>query len=487
MKRRSVVAAGIIAISVTSVAPALAAKPPAAKPPSGPQYSKPLVLSDGLGGGEPSIAIDPKAHQYVYIAAPQSVPAFFNAAVGGTNTNGVGFWASSNGGLSFAKGINVGSTTGGGDSDVAVGPDHSVYVADLEAVAADICKSTDHGKTFTSGNFAADGCSAITTNQQGPEDDRPWLSTAPDGSVYLTYHDFAAGFPIVERSTDGGGTFAPCGSILDPQGPAAQNYNPAQGTIVAKPAISPKGSMYVVVTEPPNTSPTVVGAPLSNLYMAVAQQGCTGSTVFANYQIFDGSAAGANLGKIFNAVTMDGGGNLYVVAAGVLSSTQKTTNVYLFHSTDHGVHWSKPIQVNPPGLRSNVMPAIVGGNGAGQVAVGWFGCTQSGDPNSCTSWDYYATQSTDAGTHFLPAKDITGIVHKSNICTLGIDCGTPLDGNGGNGNRNLADFSSAAIDPTTGDVTFAIPGDPGTAACPTGTCVFVVRQTASPLAAPKHR
>ncbi|HET6874155.1 MAG TPA: sialidase family protein, partial [Acidimicrobiales bacterium] len=438
MKRRLFVTAGIVAVAATSAVPAWAG------PSTGPTYTKPVVLSDGLGGGEPSIAIDQKAPQHVYVSAPQSIPAAGNALLGGTNTNGVGFWSSSDGGQTFAKGINVGSTTGGGDSDVAVGSDGSVYVADLEAVAADICKSTDHGKTFTSGNALspADSCTTITTNQNGPEDDRPWLSTTSDGNVYLTYHDFAGGMPIVERSTDGGSTFAPCGAIFDPAGPAAANYNPAQGTIVAKPAIGADNSMYVEVTEPVNTSQTPVGAPLSNLYMAVAQGGCSGSTVFKNYTIFDGSAAGANLGKIFNAVTVDAGGYLYAVAAGTLTSSQTDNNVYLFVSKDHGATWSKPITVNRPDTKANVMPALVGGLQAGQVAIGWFGCTANGDPNQCTKWDYYATQSTDAGQTFTTPVDLTGDIHNANICTVGVYCGTPADGNNGNGNRNLADFAS---------------------------------------------
>jgi hypothetical protein len=454
---------------------------------SGPTWSSPVELQGKLNGGEPSLVFDPSSPNYAYVVAPQAIPAASNALIGGTNTNGVGFWASSNGAQSFGSGINIGSTVGGGDSDVAVDPKNgSVYTADLEAVAADICKSSDHGQSFTSGNAlaAGDACNAVTTNQQGPEDDRPWLNVGPDSSVYLTYHDLAFGAPIVERSTDGGATFTPCGSILDPQGPAGQNYSPEQGTLVAKPAISPDGSMYVEVTEPPQTSTAPVGAPLSNLYMAVAQGGCTGQTVFKNYTIFDGSAAGANLGKIFNAVTMDGAGTLYVIAAGTLSSAQTTNDVYLFVSKDHGQTWSKPMQVNRPSLTANVMPAVAGGLKGGEVAIGWFGCNQTGDPNTCQKWNYYATETFDYGQTFTSPANLTGSVpggyiHYGNICTVGIACGTPADGDGGNGNRDLADFSSAAVQPGTGAVVFAIPGDPtNTSGVPNGTSnVFVVRQT----------
>ena len=45
-----------------------------------------------------------------------------------------------------------------------------MLVADLEAAATDICTSHDFGKTFED----CDG--GIATNQQGPENDREWLT-----------------------------------------------------------------------------------------------------------------------------------------------------------------------------------------------------------------------------------------------------------------------------------------------------------------------
>ena len=44
--------------------------------------------------------------------------------------------------------MNTGAANGGGDTDVEVADDHSVYVADLEAVGTDICTSHDFGKTY---------------------------------------------------------------------------------------------------------------------------------------------------------------------------------------------------------------------------------------------------------------------------------------------------------------------------------------------------
>jgi hypothetical protein len=447
------VAAGCAALA--AVTPAVAGSTSAA-----PKFTKPVMLAK-WSGGEPSISLDPKNPNNIYVVAPQFVPAFANQLIGGPTpaTNGVGFWASYNGGRSFTVSRNIGSTTGGGDSDVEVGSDGTIYVADLEATAAAICVSHDKGNTWNSGNAvsAADKCDTVTTNQQGPENDRQWLTIGhgQQDTVYLTYHDFAAGFPIIERSDDGGGTFAPCGSIIDPSSPAGQNYSPTNGTLVAKPVIDNAGRMFVEVTEPPTVAPPV-GASLNTLMIAVADKGCSYGTVFKNYPIY--SDPGADLGKIFNSVTVDRGGNVYVIAGGKTKAGQTNTNVWLFVSHDHGVHWSAPIRVNTPNLKANVMPAVVGGLKANEVAVGWFGTSDSPDPNYQKSqWRYYVATSFDGGKHFGQTTVTPKPIHYGDICTQGVFCGLIP---GQPSNRNLADFDSMIVDPRTGELIVAFPGDP---------------------------
>src|SRR5690242_5472911 len=95
------------------------------------QFSKPLQLPkskpDGpLAGGEPSVAFDPTGDGHVYADAP-----------GGPS--GVSFWASDDGGNSWPVAKAIGSSAGGGDTDVEVGVDHTVYVPDLEIFANAIC------------------------------------------------------------------------------------------------------------------------------------------------------------------------------------------------------------------------------------------------------------------------------------------------------------------------------------------------------------
>jgi len=462
-RRRSLIAlAGLIG-SAVAIAPAMATTSGSS---GAPVFTKPMMLK-GYAGGEPSLALDPVHPNDVYVTAPQAIPSVANNALWATGLfsgptpapKGVGFWASHDGGRTFPIAQNIGSAVGGGDSDVEVGSDGTVYVADLEAAGAAICTSTDHGKTFTSGNAAsaADKCNSVTTNQQGPDNDRQWLSAehGQNGAVYLTYHDFAAGFPIIERSDDDGQTFVPCGTILDPTSQAGQQYSPTNGTLVAKPSIDRSGRIYVEVTEPPLNSPPV-GATLNSLYIAVANKGCNQGTVFSDHLVY--TNPGADLGKIFNSVTTDAAGNVYVIAAGKTKAGQAQTNVWMFVSHDRGVHWSAPIRVNTPGLKANVMPAVVGGLRGNEVAVGWFGTSTNNDPNyQQNQWRYYVATSFDGGKHFAQTTVTPKPIHYGDICTQGLFCGLIP---GQPSNRNLADFDELQVDPRTGLLIVAFPGDP---------------------------
>ena len=389
---------------------------------------------DKFQGGEPSISFDPSGDGHVYSVAP---------GADGSGP-GVGFWRSADHGVTWAAPKAIGSTAGGGDADVEVGIDHTVYLADLEVVANAICRSHDFGATFD-GNCQT----GTANNQQGPESDRQWLSHDPHNAniLYFTYHDIAAQFPLIYRSTNGGSSFAPCGLIYQPGSDAFTNYGPG-GTDVGKPAIAGDGTIYVPITEPDGSgTPT---SPYNHFDIAVAKGGCTGTTQFVDHTIY--TAPGASLANIFSDVAVDGSGTVYALAAGTLNATQKTFGVYLFVSHDQGTTWSKPIPVNTPDLKANMLPALAGGLGANEVAIGWYGTATSGDPNNAADqWRYYVAVSTDGGQTFDQTTVTPTPYHYGQICTVGILC---------TGGRNLLDFSSIAVDPADGTVVTVFPGDP---------------------------
>src|SRR2546423_9832002 len=147
---------------------ALVASAPASAQPnafSAPQpLPRTLPSKDQYQGGEPSVSFDPAGDGHVYAVAP-----------GSDGSNGVGFWRSDDHGLTWHDAQAIGSGGGGGDSDVEIGIDHTVYVADLQVVANAICRSHDFGATFDN------GCDTGTaSNQQGPEADRPWINHDPN-------------------------------------------------------------------------------------------------------------------------------------------------------------------------------------------------------------------------------------------------------------------------------------------------------------------
>src|SRR5207302_6201385 len=96
------------------------------------RFTTPVKLT-GPAGGEPSIATD--SFGDVFVVSPQGIPSGVNGE------NGTGLWISRNDGSSFGKGRFLGSYLGGGDDDVIVSK-NIVYIADLEAAASDVCKST---------------------------------------------------------------------------------------------------------------------------------------------------------------------------------------------------------------------------------------------------------------------------------------------------------------------------------------------------------
>ena len=130
----------------------------------------------------------------------------------------------------------------------------------------------------------------------------------------------------------------------------------------------------------------------------------------------------------------------------------------MFVSHDRGVHWSAPIRVNSTATKANVMPAVVGGLRGNEVAVGWFGTATNADPNfQKNQWRYYVSTSFDRGRHFAQTTVTRNVIHYGDICTQGLFCGLIP---GQPGNRNLADFDELAVNPNTGELVVAFPGDP---------------------------
>jgi hypothetical protein len=440
-RARAVLVLALLAIAASSPGTAQAAlgfTDPAALP-------KSLPGTGQLPGGEPSLAFDPTGDGHFYAVAP-----------GGDGTLGVGFWGSADGGLTWPYVRAVGSAAGGGDSDVEAGIDHTVYILDLEVASSAVCRSEDFGKTFK------DGCeTGAAQNQAGAEEDRQWLSHDPvtAKTLYFNYHDFVGQYPIMEKSTDGGASFFPCGNLLDPSNQPGLFPAAVGNTIVGKSAVAKDHTIYVPIGAPtPNQAAQSIatgGIAGYGQIVVAFDKGCNNSQ-FKNKTVYSNDTGNFSNLFISNAVGPDG--TVYVIASGQLTD-KDGYNTYLWVSRDGAQTFSGPIKVNSADLKTNVMPAIAAGNQPGQVAIGWFGSQDAKDPNDKKgTWRYYAVTSTDFGQTRSQATITPNVFHYGDICTVGIMCSQT------GGNRNLLDFSSIGVDPKSGCVTTVFPGDPFNAA-----------------------
>jgi hypothetical protein len=449
-------------------------------------FTTPVQLSNPPSGGEPSIATDPQGD--VLVTGPQGIPS------GIAGHPGTGLWISHNDGSSFGTGRFIGSDIGGGDDDV-IFDNGTFYTADLEAIASEVCKSTDRGSTWTGVGPVPDpfGCTEVNAGQVGPSDDRPWLAADPtDASrIYLVYHEFISAQPIAFRTNNGGeDDFAnACGPLVT--NPAIEANIPTDitgGTLVARPVVGKDGTLYVLfatTTQQENLAAAAHGYPsgtFSQLYLAVSHDHCQS---FTDYTVFDGqSKYGMNdvqFGDIFNDLAIDGAGNLYAVGAGAVGTTPfpSTTNVYVLSSTDHGQHWTAPRKIDTTGS-AYMLPAAVGGPRAGELAIGYFRTTNGvTNPNSLSgTWTYRTAETTDAtaASPTFTYRDVRPgyVYHNGQICNAGVLCGAPNQPS----DRSLLDFTSVALD-AHGCPLFTFAGNPtGTPSTNTATNTYnyVTRQ-----------
>ena len=122
------------------------------------------------------------------------------------------------------------------------------------------------------------------------------------------------------------------------------------------------------------------------------------------------------------------------------------TNIYVISSSDHGVHFTSPVQVNnpaDPATKVNLLPWIATGPTQGSVGIVWYGTDhQVNDDNA--RWRVYYAQSFNADTTtptFRVAQASDHSIHASNISLKGL----PLTGE--SPNRNLIDYFQVNVDP----------------------------------------
>ena len=363
-------------------------------------------------------------------------------------------------------------------------------------------------------NLCGTSCNPFGVDRPWADAYIPKGGTTNDAEVALMYHDFFGPSQIwVNMSLNGGKTFgAPIDVLANltvngtDQGAVAQadsacNTVPA-GAQIEKTGPHP-GRIYVAwIASDPESLGTGCNISMAqafhNLFIAWSDNGGATWTPQLAYD----AGIGHDTSTPFVSFTLDNQGNPYFgfaspppvgnpatcaaesTAATVQSDPSCAYHMWVVWSSNGGSVWDggggalpgtagAAYEVNPSGSpQTDVFPAIAAGD-PGHVDVAWLGTNETEptdpagkfDPGGCAgpgpsngnptfypptcSWNLYAGQSlnltSSTGAATWTSGPITSTpVHVGDICNLGIFCVDP------NSNRNLLDYISETVDPTTG-------------------------------------
>jgi hypothetical protein len=436
-------------------------------------------------GVEPGARVDSEGT--VYVVSIRGVPGGvdlwrWNGTLDGPpNSNGTlpfkyegqpdncGIYSFTNGGCANNVGTetNLGVAPGGGDADIAVNRlDPTTGTPNLPLTSLTLAPgvtgthSTDRGDNFSPPNVAA---AAI------PGDDRQWMEATDPKTVYLTYHDISTFNIDVQRSIDGGLTYAAgAGEAIDPQTfPAAGALTPTSTANLAAQikidygSCPSRGNLYQLFIAPDNALENAAGQPMRSAYIGVSVDAKLGlpAFTFTDYKVYTGPK-GANNANIFPALAVDQFGFLYAVWS-------DNSNIFFTSSSDLGKSWTPARVVNQGATvgKANVFPWVAA-DANGHVVVAWLGANKAGNSNDravmepghtpedngpCTQgttcmtkwakWNVYALETVNghaAKPRFTQYTASDHVIHRGTISTGGL---------GGNADRNLADFFQVALDP----------------------------------------
>ena len=381
--------------------------------------------------GEPSIAVAPDGTEY--IVAPAGPGVRTPAQLGGQGIGGSLVWRSTTHGRTWVALGSYDVPTGGGDSDIAVTPDGSLYASGLSYLACStVSRSTDRGDSWVPMPIA--GC-----GREPVMNDRQWTATYGNDVVYTAIGDTVDSQIDLVRSAVDGPVVVPSTTLqlsrdADYQWPGTVEVDQRNGTA------------YTVwnTTGAPNDCDEAPGASKckpkkastetpDRIEISVLPDGASSAPeprVVASrpFDTFDS----------FVVVTLDRAGNVYV-AWTERHPADKGTWTVVSRSSDAGRHWSAPVKVNRAPA-TTVFPWVTAGDD-GRIAVSYYGTTAAGNspqtvPTEAT-WRVYSSYSTDGGRHFREYAT-TGVMDRGAICTSGTGCAA--------GGRNLLDFFETAAD-----------------------------------------
>ncbi len=411
------VVATLSAIILVTAAGAAAAAGPAASYRIGPVTN---VSSCGGQNAEVEQAADPKLG-YVYEAW--------------MGCKGIAVARSADGGKTWGAPVSLPGTVGSNvntwDPAIAVAPNGTVYASFMLARNSQyypvVDASFDHGVTFPQS-------SELIPPDPKNWGDRDFIAVGPDGTVYVTWDygpertsisylctkggscAFATGDlnVVMQKSTDGGKTWSTMSHI-------SPGF-PASGGDSAPLVVEPDGRIDVLYQGYQITSTTAYTMNPAYSYFTSSTDG---GAAWAKPVAVGARAGTMSLSEwwIDGDITIDGAGNLYATwdTQGTNPDGSPNDTGWLSFSTDHGRHWSAPVQA--PADRLNVPHIMeVTGGGAGTAYVGWLS-----DSNPLGYALYLRTFSISGGWRTAPTQ-ISNVFGESSVWpgdTFGISTYSP--------------------------------------------------------------
>lgn len=359
-----------------------------------------VIVDDARVASEPSVRVG--ADGTIFVAAPTGTIKYATRPQDAIVHADKGIfqgaiWRSTDGGASFEFRAGLGPTSyhtaqpGGGDSDIAIASDGTVFVTDQWGLFAEFVQfSKDNGETWEA---------ATGTASDAPTVDRQWLAVDPTDPnvVYLNYNGPNVGLKF-SKSTDGGKTWT--------------------GKVISQ-SSAPPGPL-VALDEGFVAFAAGVGGGV--LFLSSADGGET----WEEQQLPAGQIT-----DFFPQTFADAAGTLYVAWC---EESENGTAITFVVSKDRGATWSEPkVAFEQPGLGLFLWGEA---GDAGRIAFSWYGT-----PDPEKEWfaeaailldaDSDAPRVTQARVSDTPAR--TGLpCTNGSLCTSG---------------RELGDFQSLAIGP----------------------------------------
>jgi hypothetical protein len=410
-------------------------------------------------GGEPNVSISPDGRTVLVDGL-------------GSSTEPSNLWRSTDGGRTFTRLHMHVPNVGGNDFDMRWIDDHTVVAVDLsigQGIFVD--RSTDGGLHWTQTEIFED------------QYDRPWLAVFHN-HVYVVTKGFD-GVPYCYVSTDGGRSFSPVpipiyGSGVVPAEAGGQQPTPVDAFVtnnnayVDHVASDPRtGQLYVVFgidSVQTYSQQNPIGVP-DRLYVARLVNGPAGQQ-FDVHPVYLGGSGDWFIDG-FNWLTIDRAGTLYVLGNGLHDGHQ---SAWLAYSKDHGVHWSRLVDL-AKGPGADVYGAIAAG-APGTLGFVYLHGTKA-NPNVVQDWYAETARVSRADTAYplvQRSRPIAKPIHTKDICMSGIACAAP----GFKGNRNLLDYVWDAVSPS-GQLFAVVASDgPATGSHGKRVDVVLIRQVGGP-------